>query len=88
MSVYVEPNDKDELVIPLGRVKKLQRSARYKVDASGDVMIVRPVRRRARAKEDTEAEEWVKSFREWVEGLDPRAPNLPDEALRRENLYD
>jgi len=35
-----------------------------------------------------EAEEWVKSFREWVANLEPRTPHLPDETLRRENMYD
>lgn len=88
MSVYVEPNDNNELVIPLDRVKKLQRSARYKVDASGEVITIRPARTRSRAKQNREAEEWVRSFREWAENLEPRAPHLSDEALRRENLYD
>lgn len=88
MSVYIEPNEKNELVIPLDRVKKLKRSARYKVDASGDMITVKPARVKRSARNRREAEEWVKSFQEWVDGLDPRGTSLPDEALRRENLYD
>lgn len=88
MSVYVEPNDNNELVIPLDRVKKLKRSARYKVDASGEAMTIVPVRRRSRAKRDKEAEEWVKAFLEWANEPKPSVPHLPDEAFRREHLYD
>jgi hypothetical protein len=88
MSVYIEPNDRNELVIPLDRVKKLKRSARYKVDASGDVITVTPARVRRSARSRREAEEWVKSFLEWANEPKPPVPHLPDEAFRRENLYD
>jgi len=32
------------------------------------------------------AEEWAHQFEEWADSF-PEAPAIPDEALRRENLY-
>jgi hypothetical protein len=35
-------------------------------------------------------EEWVEHFHQWLENMRAResGPPLPDEALRRENMYD
>jgi hypothetical protein len=32
------------------------------------------------------AEEWARQFEDWADSV-PEAPPIPDEALRRENLY-
>jgi hypothetical protein len=33
-------------------------------------------------------EEWKKMFHAWIESHDPNLPILPDEALRREAMYE
>jgi len=39
-------------------------------------------------QETRSREEWIKSFNEWVNRDRGELPPIPDEALRRENLYD
>lgn len=31
---------------------------------------------------------WLEEFREWMENLDPKIPNLTDEQISRESIYD
>ncbi len=35
----------------------------------------------------TGRKEWKKAFNEWIESHDPNTPVLPEEAMRRENIY-
>lgn len=43
---------------------------------------------RKHLQETGSAEEWVRSFKEWAYRDRGDMPPIPDEALRRENLYD
>lgn len=41
------------------------------------------------AKEnDTDNEKWLKEFDEWMDSLDPNTPNLTDEQISRESIYE
>ena len=33
-------------------------------------------------------EEWEKQLQDWIDEFDASVPTLPDEALRRENMYE
>ena len=33
-------------------------------------------------------EKWLKEFDEWMESLDPSTPNLTDEQISRESIYE
>jgi predicted DNA-binding antitoxin AbrB/MazE fold protein len=37
---------------------------------------------------DTDKEKWLKEFDEWMESLDPNTPNLTDEQISRESIYE
>lgn len=37
---------------------------------------------------DTDNEQWLKEFDEWMESLDPNTPNLNDEQISRESIYE
>jgi predicted DNA-binding antitoxin AbrB/MazE fold protein len=37
---------------------------------------------------DTNKEQWLKEFDEWMGSLDPNTPNLTDEQIRRESIYE
>lgn len=37
---------------------------------------------------ETTPEQRAKDFLAWIDSLEPKAPHLPDEALRRESFYD
>lgn len=37
---------------------------------------------------DTDKDKWVKDFDEWMASLDPNIPNLTDEQISRESIYE
>lgn len=39
-------------------------------------------------EDDADKEKWLKDFDEWMENLDPETPNLTDEQISRESIYD
>lgn len=40
------------------------------------------------SENETEKENWLKEFDEWMESLDPNTPNLTDEQISRESIYE
>ena len=40
------------------------------------------------AENDTDKEKWLKDFDEWMANLDPNTPNLTDEQISRESIYE
>ena len=40
------------------------------------------------AENDTDKEKWLKDFDEWMASLDPNTPNLTDEQISRESIYE
>lgn len=37
---------------------------------------------------DADKEKWLKEFDEWMNSLDPNTPNLTDEQISRESIYE
>ncbi len=37
---------------------------------------------------DADKQKWLKEFDEWMESLDPKTPNLTDEQINRESIYE
>ncbi len=37
---------------------------------------------------DSDKEKWLKEFDEWMDSLDPNTPNLTDEQISRESIYE
>jgi predicted DNA-binding antitoxin AbrB/MazE fold protein len=37
---------------------------------------------------ETDKAKWLKEFDEWMESLDPNTPNLTDEQISRESIYE
>lgn len=40
------------------------------------------------SKNDSDKDEWLKEFDEWMNSLDPNTPNLTDEQISRESIYE
>jgi len=100
MAKVIDRNKNGDLVLPRELVDAVTPHERFEVDVQGNVLIARPVQdgvvadvehlqQEARRfwAEATPAER-AREFRQWARSLKPRARHLPDEALRRENLYD
>ena len=61
------------------------------LDMQGRVEVtLRPVAPSEQAPlcETLSPEEWKKMFHSWLDSHDPNLPILPDEALRRESIYE
>ncbi len=87
MVKVIELNENDEWVIPKGLAGDTKEPAEYRVRMAGNILTLLSVDEEPKRTKE-EAEAWVRSFREWVKNIGPRGPHIPDEALRRENLYD
>jgi predicted DNA-binding antitoxin AbrB/MazE fold protein len=40
------------------------------------------------SKSDSDKNKWLKDFDEWMNSLDPNTPNLTDEQISRESIYE
>jgi predicted DNA-binding antitoxin AbrB/MazE fold protein len=40
------------------------------------------------SENDSDKEKWLKDFDEWMNSLDPNTPNLTDEQISRESIYE
>jgi predicted DNA-binding antitoxin AbrB/MazE fold protein len=40
------------------------------------------------SKEDSDKEKWLADFRDWKANLNPDTPNLTDEQISRESIYE
>lgn len=40
------------------------------------------------SERDADKEKWLKDFDEWMNSLDPNTPNLTDEQISRESIYE
>ncbi|MDO8585475.1 MAG: hypothetical protein Q7T82_00365 [Armatimonadota bacterium] len=87
MGEMVEVNDEGNLVLPQKTIGSVDPHTRYVVEFHGKSITLRPVE----GEEfwaNASRQEWVASFLDWANSPRPVAPILPDEALRRESMYD
>ncbi len=40
------------------------------------------------SESDIDKEQWLEEFDEWMNSLDPNTPNLTDEQISRESIYE
>lgn len=40
------------------------------------------------SENDSDKEKWLREFDEWMNNLDPNTPNLTDEQISRESIYE
>ncbi|MEW6128654.1 MAG: hypothetical protein AB1757_16565 [Acidobacteriota bacterium] len=87
MNSIVKTNENGDLYLPselLGDAAKYQE---FSLETTGETIVLRPVSSSKAAWESRTPEERAAAFRRWAESHHNQA-NLPDEALRRENIYD
>lgn len=81
----VETDDHGNLVLPRGVLGTSKPHVRYKVKRRGREIRLSPAEEVL--PKDLPPKQRAEEFRKWAASL-PRAPHLPDEALKRENWYD
>lgn len=83
----VEKDSKGGLYVPAELVSQFEPRA-FEVEAVGDELVLRPVDEGRAFWERSTPEERVRAFLEWAEADRPPAPDLSDEMLSREYIYD
>lgn len=87
MSQIIEVNEDGGLYLPATMVEQTKPHKRFFVEVSNGTLVLRPAVEAQPFWATATPEEWVQNFREWV-ASHTDGPGLPDEALRRENMYD
>jgi hypothetical protein len=86
MARVIEVDDEGNILVPREIIGRAKPHTRYEVDVEGNTVTLRRLEGDKALMAD--AQEWIRSFLDWVDRPRPSAPILPDEALRRESIYD
>jgi len=84
----VETNDDGGLHLPPELIGGVRPHAKFELEVLGDVLVLRPADKGRPFWQQATSQQRAEAFRHWVESPRPPAPDLPDESLRREHLYD
>ena len=88
MSEIIEVDDEGNLVLPRKLLGSPNPHARYAVVAECGAIRLLPADEGQLDVTQLTPQERLRRFREWLAMPKPKAPVLPDEALRRESFYD
>lgn len=87
MSLIVEVNEDGALQLPDEVLEAIKPNSRFVVEIQNKTVVLSPVEETKPFWETATPEERIKRWREWGRSH-KESPNLPSEALRRENMYD
>jgi hypothetical protein len=87
MSSIVEVSEAGTLQLPAEILQAIQPNTRFVVEVESDRLILSPVPPEQPFWATATPEERAERLMQWVQSHQSGA-NLPDEALRRENIYD
>ena len=88
MAKRIETDDDGYIHISPDALGDKRPHAQYEIEREGNDIHLRFAQDHKQTRSKEEAEAWVREFRQWMRELAPRAPILPDEALRSESFYD
>ena len=86
--VILETDDDGGLCLPPELIGGVRPHAKFELEVVGDILLMRPADRNRRFWQQATSQQRAEAFRRWAEAPRPPAPDLTDESLRRENLYD
>ena len=84
----LETNDQGALNLPAELIGGAPPHAKFELEVVGDILVLRPVNKDQPFWQRASAQQRAEAFRRWADSPSPPAPELSDESLRRENLYD
>jgi hypothetical protein len=87
MNPIVEVNEEGALYLPADVLEQVKPHRRFIVEVSNGTLVLRPKTQAKPFWATATPEEWVQSFRQWV-ASHKTGPNLPQEALSRESIYE
>jgi hypothetical protein len=84
----LETSDDGALHLPAELIGGARPHAKFELEVAGDVLVLRPLDKGQPFWWRATAQQRAEMFRRWADAARPPAPDLTDESLRRENLYD
>lgn len=87
MNPIVKTNESGDLYVPAELLGNGAKDRQFSLETKGETIVLSPVISSRAAWETRNPAERAEEFRRWAEGQ-RTAANLPDEALRRESIYD
>lgn len=84
----VETSDDGALRLPSELIGGAKPHERFELEVCGDILLLRRADRDEPFWRQATPEQRALAFRRWAAMPRPPAPDLPDDLLRRENLYD
>jgi len=85
--IHIAPNGTIQL--PPEILAHLQLNTPYAVRTENSKVVMEPAPVERHSNNHLSPEQRAKRFRQWVDSMPKReGPPIPDEALRRENMYD
>ncbi len=90
MSQVVELTDAGTIHLPAEVLEQVKPHRRFVVRVVDGGLVLQPEDQKPPFWATATPEEWVANFHQWLESIraEESGPPLPDEALRRENMYD
>jgi hypothetical protein len=84
----LETSDDGGLRLPPELIGGVRPHAKFELEVLGDILLLRPTDKNRSFWQQATSQQRADAFRHWAKSPRPPAPDLTDESLRRENLYD
>ena len=84
----LETGDDGGLHVPPELIGGATPHAKFDLEVVGDVLVLRPIAKGEPFWQRATSQQRAAEFQHWVDSPRPPAPDLTDESLRRERLYD
>jgi hypothetical protein len=84
----LETNEQGILCLPPELIGGAHPHAKFELEGMGDALVLRPINKERPLLRQTTSQQRAEAFQRWAKTPRPQTPDMPDELLRRENLYD
>ncbi len=84
----IETSDDGGLHLPPDLIGEARPHAKYELEVVGGGLFLRPAEKDRPFWRFATPQQRAEAFRKWANAARPATPNLTDESLRREHLYD
>lgn len=84
----LETSDDGGLRLPPELIGGVRPHAKFELEVLGDILLLRPADSDRPFWRQATSQQRAEAFQRWADAPRPPAPDLTDESLRRENLYD
>ena len=84
----LETSDDGGLHLPPELIGGVRPHTKFELEVLGDILVLRPADKDQPFWRRATAQQRAEAFQHWANAPRPPAPDLTDESLRRENIYD